>query len=140
VSVGLVLLAAAVGTGMLAQAPGPSPRWIEVMETADSTMQLDSASIRRAGNDMLEVWSRKIYSTPKHYRDADTYDRMMTRVRINCATRRLMILESSTFLGATPIRRGSGSASRRSWSGELPGSDWTSLIQQACRIGAAQPG
>jgi hypothetical protein len=61
----------------------------------------------------------------------------MTRVRINCSTRRLMILESSSYLGEVLVRRGNSSASRRRWSGMLPGNDWAALVEEACRIDSA---
>ncbi|HJR36401.1 MAG TPA: surface-adhesin E family protein [Gemmatimonadales bacterium] len=122
----LVSLAAAAQT--------PEPRWVEVRRTPDSAIHVDSATIRAAGKDALEAWTRKTYQTPRHYRDADTYDAVVSHLRINCVTLRLLHLETTYYLGTTLVRRSRSSAASRRWSPRVPGSDWDAVITATCRM------
>lgn len=122
----LVSLAAAAQT--------PAPRWTEVRRTADSAIYVDSATIRAAGKDGLEAWTRKTYQTSRHSRDGDTYDAVVSHLKINCATSRMLHLESIYYLGNTLVRRGRSAAASRRWSPRVPGSDWEAVIAATCRM------
>ena len=108
-------------------------QWVEIASAPGWTAYVDSASITPAGDGLIEVWTKVQYDSAR-VASTGVYDRRLTSYRVNCATSRVMHLESLQYKGQTLVRRSSGSSARRRWSVIGSSSLREATIRVACRL------
>lgn len=112
---------------------GAQQRWVEIASAPGWTAYVDSASITPAGDGLIEVWGKVQYGSPRAA-STGVYDRQLTNYRVNCATRRVLHLESLQYKGRTLVRRSSGSPANRRWSVVGSSSLQEATVRVACRL------
>ena len=120
---------------LAAVAPVQERSWVEIASAPGWIAYVDSASIKPLGDGLIEVWGKVQYDSPR-VASTDVYDRQLTSYRVNCATSRLMQLQSLQYKGQALVRRTSGSSARRRWSGVGASSVRDATIRTACRLAA----
>lgn len=118
---------------LAAVAPAPERPWVEIASAPGWIAYVDSASIRLSEDGLIEVWGKVQYDNPR-VASTGVYDRQLTSYRINCATGRLMHLESLQYKGQTLVQRSHGSSARRRWSVAGASSLLDATIRTACRL------
>jgi hypothetical protein len=118
---------------LAAVAPAQERPWVEIASAPGWIAYVDSASITPVGDGLIQVWGKVQYDSAR-VASTGVYDRQLTSYRVNCATSRLMHLQSIQYKGQTLIRRSSGSSARRRWSVAGASSLLDATIRTACRL------
>jgi hypothetical protein len=105
--------------------------WVEVASTPAAIAYVDSASLKAAGDGLIEVWGKVQHSSPR-IASTGVYDRELTSYRINCATLRAIHLQSMQYKGQILVRRSQSAPRSHRWYQSQPGSSREFIIRAAC--------
>jgi hypothetical protein len=113
-------------------------RWVEVASTPAAIIYVDSASVKAAGDGLIEIWGKVQHRSPR-IASTGIYDHELTSYRINCATVRAIHLQSVQYKGQILVRRSQSAPRSHRWYQAQPGSAREFIIRAACLMAAERP-